>query len=107
MSVKYLPVQWNKIKWQYNAVMLASIALFLLLFLYLTPSVLDHDRAINVQIHNARAFGDCAFMMLTVILCIGPLARLDDRFLPLLYNRRHFGVMTAFVALTHAGYILN
>ena len=46
-------------------------------------------------------------MMLTVILCIGPLARLDDRFRPLHYSRRHFGVMTAFVALTHASYILN
>ena len=38
----------------------------------------------------ARAFGACAFVMLTVILAIGPLARLDRRFLPLLYNRRHF-----------------
>ena len=46
-------------------------------------------------------------MMLTVILCIGPLARLDDRFRPLHYSRRHFGVMTAFVKLTHASYILN
>ena len=32
--------------------------------------------------------------MLTIILSIGPLARLDRRFLPLLYNRRHFGVLT-------------
>lgn len=39
-------------------------------------------------------------MMLTVILCIDPLARLDDRFRPLLYSRRHFGVMMAFVTLT-------
>jgi nitrite reductase/ring-hydroxylating ferredoxin subunit len=45
--------------------------------------------------------------MLTVILCIGPLARLDRRFLPLLYNRRHFGVMTFFMALSHAFYILG
>ena len=28
-------------------------------------------------------------------------------FLPLLYNRRHFGVMTVFVAITHASYIVN
>jgi nitrite reductase/ring-hydroxylating ferredoxin subunit/DMSO/TMAO reductase YedYZ heme-binding membrane subunit len=42
-----------------------------------------------------------------VILCIGPLARLDRRFLPLLYNRRHFGVVTAFVALSHASFIMN
>ncbi len=104
MSVKYTPVQWNANKWFYDAIMLASVAAFLWVFLYLTP---QFDPATNPQIHNARAFGACAFVMLSVILCIGPLARLDRRFLPLLYNRRHFGVMTAFVAMTHAGYILN
>lgn len=107
MSVKYTPVQWNPNKWIYDGVMLAGVAAFLWVFLYLTPDALGHRPAINPQIHNARAFGACAFVMLTVILCIGPLARLDKRFLPLLYNRRHFGVMTSFVALTHAGYILN
>ena len=107
MSVKYIPVQWNPNKWLYDAIMLAGVFLFLWVFLYITPETLSHERPINPQIHNARAFGACAFVMLTVILCIGPLARLDTRFLPLLYNRRHFGVMTAFVALTHAGYILN
>ena len=107
MSVKYIPVQWNLNKWIYDAVMLAGVAAFLWVFLYITPEALSHERPINPQIHNARAFGACAFLMLTVILCIGPLARLDRRFLPLLYNRRHFGVMTAFVALTHASYILN
>ena len=107
MSVKYVPVQWNRNKWIYDGVMLAGVAAFLWVFLYLTPDALAHERAINPQIRNARAFGACAFVMLTVILCIGPAARLDTRFLPLLYNRRHFGVMTTFVALTHAGYILN
>ena len=107
MSVKYVPVQWNPNKWIYDAAMLAGVGLFLWIFLYVTPEALSHERPINPQIHNARAFGACAFIMLTVILCMGPLARIDTRFLPLLYNRRHFGVMTAFVALTHAGYILN
>ncbi len=107
MSVKYIPVQWNRNKWIYDAVMLAGVAAFLWVFLYVAPEALSHEPAINPQIHNARAFGACAFVMLTVILCIGPAARLDRRFLPLLYNRRHFGVMTTFVAITHAGYILN
>ena len=40
--------------------------------------------------------------MLTIVLTIGPLARLSPRFLPLLYNRRHFGVLTFLVALVHA-----
>jgi hypothetical protein len=49
-----------------------------------------------------RAFGTCAFLMLSLILCIGPLARLNPRFLPLLYNRRHFGVLMFLVASVHA-----
>ncbi|AEI95545.1 Rieske 2Fe-2S domain-containing protein [Roseobacter litoralis] len=107
MSVKYIPVQWNNNKYIYDAVMLAGVVLFLYVFLYAAPAALNHERAVNPQIHNARAFGACAFVMLTVILCIGPLARLNPRFLPLLYNRRHFGVMTTFVAITHASYVVD
>ncbi len=54
-----------------------------------------------------RATGSCAFLMLTIILSIGPLARLDRRFLPLLYNRRHFGVLTFLVALVHFAFLLD
>ncbi len=107
MSVKYTPVQWNRNKWLYDGVMLLGVVLFLYVFLFVSPEILSHEFPINPQVHNARAFGAAAFLMLTVILCIGPLARIDRRFLPLLYNRRHFGVMTTFVALTHAGYILD
>lgn len=107
MSVKYIPVQWNNNKYIYDAVMLLGAGLFLYVFLYAAPGLLSHERPINPQVHNARAFGACAFAMLSVILCIGPLARLDPRFLPLLYNRRHFGVMTTFVGITHAGYIID
>lgn len=107
MSVKYTPVQWNRNKWLYDAVMLAGVAAFLWLFLYVAPEFLGSDGTPDRQVHYARAFGACAFVMLSVILAIGPLARLDTRFLPLLYNRRHFGVMVSFVALTHASYILN
>ena len=107
MSVKYIPVQWNRNKWVYDAVLLAIMGAFLWVFIDLTPGVLSHERPITPQIHNARAFGACAFLMMTVILCIGPLARIDRRFLPLLYNRRHFGVLTAITALTHFYFILN
>jgi nitrite reductase/ring-hydroxylating ferredoxin subunit/DMSO/TMAO reductase YedYZ heme-binding membrane subunit len=40
-------------------------------------------------------------VMLHIVLCAGPLARLDRRFLPLLYNRRHMGVATFFLGLVH------
>lgn len=107
MSVKYVPVQWNRTKILYDAAMLAGVGFFLVIFLRWSPGAVDHARPVDGAIHNARAFGLCAFVMLSVILAIGPLARLDRRFLPLLYNRRHFGVMTVFVALTHAAFILN
>ena len=107
MSVKYIPVQWNRNKWWYDGIMLFAVFAYLVIFIEFTPAIMALDGTINAQVHNARAFGSCAFLMLSTILAIGPLSRLDKRFLPLLYNRRHFGVMTAFVALTHAGFILN
>ncbi|MEM8786652.1 MAG: Rieske 2Fe-2S domain-containing protein [Pseudomonadota bacterium] len=107
MSVKYIPVQWNPNKWIYDAILIAAAAVYLWIFIRWVPPALAHDRAITPNIHNARAFGSCAFLMLTVILCIGPAARINDRFLPLLYNRRHFGVLTFFVALTHVTYVLD
>ena len=107
MSVKYTPVQWNPSKYWYDAIMLVGVVAFLWVFIYVAPGALNHEFPVNPPIRNARAFGACAFVMLTVILCIGPLARLDRRFLPLLYNRRHFGVMPAAVALSHAYFVLG
>jgi nitrite reductase/ring-hydroxylating ferredoxin subunit/DMSO/TMAO reductase YedYZ heme-binding membrane subunit len=48
-----------------------------------------------------RAFGTAAYFLLHVVLAIGPLCRLDRRFLPLLYNRRHLGVTTFALGLVH------
>ena len=81
---------------------MAGVALFVGVFAAIHLAAASAEKpadAIDIWI---RAFGTCAFLMLTVILCIGPLARLNRRFLPLLYNRRHFGVLTFLVALTHA-----
>ena len=107
MSVKYTPVQWVGSKYFYDAVLAILAFCYVVIFLRVAPEFLDHAKPADGAITRARAFGTCAFLMLTVILCIGPLARLDRRFLPLLYNRRHFGVMTFFVALTHAAFVLN
>jgi hypothetical protein len=51
----------------------------------------------------AKTFGSCASLMLTVILSIGPITRLDRRFLPLLYNRRHLGVLTFLIVCVQSG----
>jgi nitrite reductase/ring-hydroxylating ferredoxin subunit/DMSO/TMAO reductase YedYZ heme-binding membrane subunit len=107
MSVGYRAVQWNRAKLVYDAVLVAAVALYIGIYMiasYALDPPKDLPAAIDVRI---RAFGSCAFVMLTVILALGPLARLDRRFLPLLYNRRHFGVLTFFVALAHVGFMLE
>ena len=107
MSVRYAPVGWNRNKIVYDLVLLAAVVAYLLLFLKIAPGFQDVTRPTSGAILRAQAFGTCAFLMLTFILCIGPLARLDTRFLPLLYNRRHFGVMTCAVAFTHASHVVS
>jgi nitrite reductase/ring-hydroxylating ferredoxin subunit/DMSO/TMAO reductase YedYZ heme-binding membrane subunit len=107
MSHSYKAVSWNRNKLIYDGFLLAGIAVYLLLFLKVVPLLSPSVRAVDVPILRMRAFGSCAFLLLTFVLAIGPLARLDPRFLPLLYNRRHFGVITALVALSHASAVLD
>jgi len=107
MSSGYQAVQWNSRKLVYDAVALGGILLYISIFLIVINHVeppKDEPAAIDQRI---RAFGSCAFVLLTVILAIGPLARLNPRFLPLLYNRRHLGVLTFLVASFHVGFMLD
>jgi nitrite reductase/ring-hydroxylating ferredoxin subunit/DMSO/TMAO reductase YedYZ heme-binding membrane subunit len=102
MSVGFRAVQWNRDKIVYDAILIAAVALYLVGFAAIYWQVKPPTNlpdAIDIWI---RATGTCAFFMLTVILATGPLARLDRRFLRLLYNRRHFGVLTFLIAATHA-----
>jgi nitrite reductase/ring-hydroxylating ferredoxin subunit/DMSO/TMAO reductase YedYZ heme-binding membrane subunit len=101
MSAGFRAVQWNRRKVVYDAILLAGVALYIAAFMGISAwrkPPADWPAWINLRID---AFGSCAFIMLTIILSIGPLARLDPRFLPLLYNRRHFGVLTFCVAAVH------
>lgn len=107
MSHAYKPVQWNRTKLIYDVLLLAGVALYLLIFLDIAPRLSPAVRLVDRPIHEMRAYGSCAFLMLSFVLAIGPLARLDTRFLPLLYNRRHFGVITACVAVLHAKAVLD
>jgi len=102
MSSGYQAVMWNRRKYVYDGILLAAVALYLALFLLLGAWLAPPKTAPEWIDLGIRALGTCAFLMLTLILSIGPLARLDRRFLTLLYNRRHFGVLLFFVALAHA-----
>lgn len=98
MSAHYVTVQWNRPKIVYDVVLVGAVAAYVFTFPVLSRMA---QPRITADIVQMRAYGSAAFLMLTFILSIGPLARLDRRFNPLLYNRRHFGVLMCGVALTH------
>jgi methionine sulfoxide reductase heme-binding subunit len=101
MSVPYRVVQLNDAKLLYDGAVLAGIVLYLVLFLAasLLGGTMPDLREVGAT--ATAAFGSLALIMLHLLLAIGPLARLNPAFLPLLVNRRHFGVATFFVAATH------
>ena len=103
MSVAYQAVQWNLQKRIYDVVLVSGVALYLLTFGALTEYLFPY---VTEEILLMRAFGTAAFLLLHVILCIGPLCRLNPRFLPLLYNRRHAGVTLFLLALIHSALVV-
>lgn len=103
MGLSYQAVGWNPQKKAYDRVMLLGIGAYLLLFLGL--GLVLHPGA-TAETLLIRGLGSCAFLLLHIVLSIGPLCRLDRRFLPLLYNRRHLGVATFGVGLLHGGFCL-
>jgi nitrite reductase/ring-hydroxylating ferredoxin subunit len=99
MGVEYTAVQWNRQKKYYDFALVGGVALFLFAFASLTKILFP---LITDEILIIRTFGVAAFVLLHIILCIGPLCRLNPKFLPLLYNRRHAGVTCFLLALVHA-----
>jgi nitrite reductase/ring-hydroxylating ferredoxin subunit/DMSO/TMAO reductase YedYZ heme-binding membrane subunit len=103
MSVTYGAIGWNRNKRLYDVTIAAGVSLYLGAFL--AAGSWRHPDA-TFETLAIRALSTAAFLMLHVILSIGPLARLDRRFLPLLYNRRHLGVSMFLVAAAHAAFAL-
>lgn len=99
MSHSYQAVNWNRQKRIYDTVLglgvVGSVGLFAAVTLAAHPTATAESILI-------RGFGLTALILLHVILIIGPAARLDRRFLPLLYNRRHLGVTLALLGVGHA-----
>lgn len=98
MANHYLPVQWNTQKRQYDAILVSFIVGYLSLFLVAQWYYFPNG---TLETWIIRATGTLAFLMLNIVLSIGPLCRINARFLPLLYNRRHLGVATFVIGLVH------
>lgn len=102
-GVAYRSVNWNPAKRRYDLVA-AGVAL-LAVGAGTVVSALARPEA-TPETALLRALGGTAFLLLHGILAIGPLARLDRRWLPLLYNRRHLGVLTALLGTIHGTFAL-
>jgi len=103
MSAGYQPILWNRQKKIYDIILVAFILAYVIGFFVINK--------LRFPIYNdatllIRSFGTLALFLLHVILSIGPLSRIDRRFLPLLYNRRHLGVTMFLCATVHAVYSL-
>src|SRR5215471_9807227 len=103
MSTEYRAISWNRQKKIYDLVLVSLLCTYISVFVGMGTW---RNPTATAETLLIRGFGTAAFLLLHVVLCIGPLARLDHRFLPLLYNRRHLGVTTFLMGLAHAGFAL-
>ena len=98
MGVQYASVLWNKQKKQYDKYLWIAIFLLILSFIGL-QMLLNPGSTPETLIIRTSAL--VAVVLLHFILLIGPLCRLNNAFLPLLYNRRHMGVSMFLFAAIH------
>ena len=101
MGLDYKYVIWNKYKKSYDKIIALGMVLYIVLFAAIT---LIFNSKTTPETLVIRSFGSLAIVMLHIILIIGPLSRLNNRFLPILYNRRHLGVSMFIAALVHGGF---
>ena len=99
MSLNYTAVGWNVQKKQY--VKILWLGIFLFLGTYIASQLILHP-TISPETLIIRSTALTAFVLLHIILMIGPLCRLQPKYLPLLYNRRHLGVSMFLIAAVHS-----
>lgn len=101
MGVSYLAIGWNRQKKIYDWMIFAFSLSYLIIFITVT-AVTNPDYTVETAL--IRSTATLAALLLHIILSIGPLARINKKFLPLLYNRRHLGVTMFFIAAIHGGF---
>lgn len=106
MAVGFKAVQWNRFKLAYDLVLWLGVSALISVFITLSDAFQPEGESFHPVQLVLRAFGLAAIVLLFITLAIGPLARLSDRFKPLLYNRRHMGVTVFFLALIHGALVL-
>ena len=101
MSASYQTVGWNRQKKIYDWLIFSFCIVYLTIFIVLTATFNPDYTFETVLI---RSTSTLALILLHVILSIGPLTRINKKFLPLLYNRRHLGVTMFCIILVHGAF---
>lgn len=101
MSHGYQAVLWTDFVKRFDLWMLCGIVLYLAAFIAGSAAFVPVGESFTAPQTLIRATGTLSFLMLSFVLCIGPLARLTPRFKPFLYNRRHVGVTLFLIATIH------
>lgn len=103
MSAGYTAVGWNSQKKKYDGYLWGFCLLYLSVFIGITIFINPNYTFETVLI---RSTATLAVLLLHIILSIGPLTRINEKFLPLLYNRRHLGVTMFCIAAVHGVFSL-
>ena len=103
MSHFYQAVGWSPQKRKYDLLVAVCMLVYLAVFTTVTFGTQPY---VTIETLLLRATGSLAFVMLSFILLVGPLARISPRFLPVLYNRRHLGVATFVAGLVHGAFAI-
>jgi sulfoxide reductase heme-binding subunit YedZ len=98
MSAGYMAVGWNRQKKIYDWIIFSFCFLYLSTFVVIT-AIINPDYTFETVL--IRSTSTLAILLLHIILSIGPLARINTKMLPLLYNRRHLGVTMFCIAAVH------
>lgn len=106
MAVGYRAIDWNRFKAGYDLWLGLGVVLFLAGFVAVSLVWVPAGESFHPVQLAMRGLGAAAFALLTLVLAIGPLARLTALALPLLYNRRHLGVTTFLVGAAHAALVM-
>ena len=101
MSASYMAVGWNRQKKLYDLCIAGLSLLYITLFVSVSLIV---NEQVTFETLLIRSTSTLSVLILHIILAIGPLCRLNTKFLPLLYNRRHLGVTMFCIALIHGGF---
>jgi DMSO/TMAO reductase YedYZ heme-binding membrane subunit/nitrite reductase/ring-hydroxylating ferredoxin subunit len=101
MSASYAAVGWNRQKKIYDWLIFGFCIGYLSIFISLN---IVFNEQFTFETLLIRSTSTLAVLLLHVILAIGPLCRLNKKFLPLLYNRRHLGVTMFSLALIHGSF---